>query len=115
MNIENYTWVIGKIINRFWGIEYRYTVQNQEGKYFDSIVPLENEAVSEEAIAGLITAQLAKIDIPAESIIDPIEEAKTEKENKIQVFLVTKNLLDVNQEIWDIKSKAQIITEAQQI
>lgn len=111
MDIKDYTWVTGKIINRPWGVEYRYTMKNSAGKYFDDIVLLENENVSEETIAELIIAKLGQIDIVPEIVIDPIEQAKEEKESEIKNFLVTKELLTSEQTVWDIKSKTEILLE----
>lgn len=109
MDIKNYTWITGKQILRPWGYEYRYTVQNKDGKLFDSIVKLPSGELADEQIAVLIVNQLAKIDIVHERPKDPIEEAVKAKEVEIKEFLITKELLREEDTIWDVQSKDEII------
>ena len=109
MNIKNYIWITGKMVHRPWGVEYRYTVQNKNGRHINSIVFLKDENVSESTIATLITNQLLKIDVVPEQMVDPIEEAVQAKEDEIKDFLVSKELLTEEESIWDIKSKAEIL------
>ena len=111
MDINNYIWVTGKQIQRPWGVEYRYTVQNAAGKLIDSIVMLDSDSETEETIAGLIAAQLLKIDVAPEPRIDPIEEAVQAKEDEIKDLLVLKELITEEESIYDIKSKADILAE----
>ena len=111
MDIKNYTWITGKQIQRPWGVEYRYTVQNAAGKLIDSIVMLESDSEAEKTIAGLISAQLLKIDVVPEPVIDPIEEAVQAKEDEIKDLLVLKELLTEEDSIYDIKSKTEILAE----
>ena len=111
MDIKNYTWITGKQIQRPWGVEYRYTVQNTAGKYIDSIVMLNSDSETEKTIEGLILAQLLKIDVVPEPVIDPIEEAVQIKEDEIKDFLVSKGLLTEEDSIYNIKSKTEILAE----
>lgn len=113
MDIKNYTFIAGKKINRLWGWEYRYTVQNSTGRNIDSIVKIADENVSDEDIAKLIVAQLAKIDVVYEPLPDPIELAKQEKEDEIKAFLVSKELITSEDTVWDIKSKDEIIADVE--
>lgn len=108
MDINNYTWITGKIVPRQWGTEYRYTVKNGDDKYFDSIVLLPGgEKTPEKDIIKLIEAQLLQIDVEPEITIS-IEE---EKESEIKAFLVTKGLLAEDQDYRYIKSKSEILAE----
>jgi hypothetical protein len=111
--IKNYTWITGKQIHRPWGYEYRYTVQNKNGKYIDSIVKLPSDKLTDEQIAVLIQNQLLKIDIVPEPVKDPVQEAVEAKEAEIKAFLVEKELITEEETIWDIKTKDEIISESE--
>jgi len=109
MNIKNYIYVTGKKIQRLWGFEYRYTVENQAGRKIDSIVNLLDGKETDEQVATLISNQLSKINIIPEPVPDPIEEAKNEKEEEIKQILIEKGLLTEEDEISDLKNKDEIL------
>jgi len=103
MEIKGYEWVTGKVVERPWGVEYRYTVINKGGRYFDDIVILPDKETKEEEITLLIAEKLAKIDVVPPVLPDPIEVAKQEKETEIREFLVVKGYLEPGQDIHDLR------------
>lgn len=107
MDIKDYTWVTGKKISRPWGVEYRYTVVNSSGAYIDDIVMIESELTTEKLIGDLIVEKLRQIDVVPEPVVGPEDQ----RESEIEAFLVSKDLLDADQDYRDIKSKAEIIAE----
>jgi len=109
MNIKNYTFITGKKIQRPWGFEFRYTVQNQDERKIDSIINLVDGNETDGEIEVLITNQLLKIDVIPEPVPDPIEEAKNEKEEEIRQILIEKGLLTEEDEIGDLKNKDEIL------
>jgi hypothetical protein len=113
MEIEGYKYIQHKLKSRPWGPECQFTVEKLIGGFIDDVISIPDMKIEESELAKLITERLKLIDHEIEPFIDPqmkmIEDAVAAKETEIRFILEQKGLLEKEQSIEDIKSKAEIV------
>ena len=116
LDIEGYTYITHKLINRPWGPEVRFTVAKPDGTHINEVLPIPSEKITDEELTKIIIDALKKIDVVIEPPPDPmdlmIKLAVEQKEAEIKNILVAKELMTSEQEITDIKTKAEIIASS---
>ena len=117
MEIKGYKYIQHKLKPRPWGPECQFTVARlSDGLHFNDVISIPDLKIEEEDLAKLILERLKLIDREPEPFIDPqvkmVEDAVMAKAEEIKSLLVQKELLTKDQSIYDIKSKATIISES---
>jgi hypothetical protein len=118
LEIEGYTYITHKLINRPWGPECRYTVARPDGTHINDVVPVSSMKIEEMELVTVIVERLKGIDVeplppPPDPMIKMVDDAVAAKEAEIKAILVSKELLTKDEEITDIKSKTEIISASE--
>ncbi len=61
MEIPGYTYITHKLIQRPWGPECRFTVQDSDGQFIDEVIPVQSMEVTEEELSVLISERADRI------------------------------------------------------
>jgi len=61
MEIEGFTYITHKLINRPWGPECRYTFAWPTGEHINEVIRIPGMDISNEDLKILVAAQLAKL------------------------------------------------------
>jgi len=60
MNIEGYTYITHKLINRPWYPECRYTFARLDGSHINEVIQIPSMKISDKDLIALVSAALAK-------------------------------------------------------
>jgi hypothetical protein len=61
LEIEGYTYVAHKLINRPWGPECRFTVARPDGSHINEVIPISSMSIADNDLVDLIVTRLARI------------------------------------------------------
>jgi hypothetical protein len=72
MNIEGYTYIAHKLIQRPWGPECRFTVARPDGSHINEVIGISGLDISEADLPALIKTRCELIDAPPP--LEPTEQ-----------------------------------------
>lgn len=100
INLKGFDFIKGKIINRPWGIEYRFTASDKETKHeYNEIVMLKTGKETEKEIEILIQKHLDRVSTIPESEPKYIGLNDT----NVKEYLVQKGYIDEDTKLEDLK------------
>ena len=121
MEIEGYKYIAHKLIQRPWGPECRFTVARlPDNSHINEVIVIESIKIEESVLAEQIASRCKEIDsIVAEPVIDlrqvEIDAAVSAKEAEIKAMLVAKEMITAEQQIADVKTKADYANVSKEV
>jgi len=61
LEIEGYTYITHKLINRPWGPEIRFTMARPDGSHINAVLPIPSMDATNQQLIDIVSAYLARL------------------------------------------------------